>query len=136
MRKKVFFSIGILMLCLVGYGVYLYKKPHADASALAADYTLNATALYADYEKDEAAADKKYLSKIIAVKGTISGVEKTDSTLTYSLQSDSPMGGINCSMASTNKQAATAKKGDAIIIKGRCTGFLADVALVDCVIEK
>lgn len=136
MRKKVFFSIGILMLCLAAYAIYLYNKPHTSVAAVAPAYTISAAELYAAYAQDEAAANKQFLDKVLLVKGIVSDVARTDSTLTVLLESDDIAGGVSCNVAMKKNEEKTIKTGEPISIKGRCTGFLADVMLADCVIEK
>ena len=136
MRKKLFFSIGIVMLCVAIYAFYLYNKPHTGVADIAPAITLNAPELFAAYSQNEAAANKQFLDKVILVKGNVSDVERTDSTLTVLLESNDIAGGVSCNIITKNTTAASIKKGNSISIKGRCTGFLADVMLADCVIEK
>lgn len=136
MRKKIFFSIGILMLCLVGYGIYLYNKPHTSVAALSPAVTISAANLYAAYAQNEAIANKQFLDKVILVKGTVSYLSRTDSTLTVLLESNNLAGGVSCNVIAKNSVAASLKNGEPISIKGKCTGYLADVMLADCVVEK
>lgn len=136
MRKKIFFSIGILMLCLAAYAFYLYSKPHTSVAAIAPAVTINATDLYAAYTQNEATANKQFLDKVLLVKGTVSDVARTDSTLTILLESNNIAGGVSCNVTAKNTTPANIKNGESVSIKGRCTGFLADVMLADCAIEK
>ena len=136
MRKKVFFSIGILMLCLAGYALYWYQKPHTSVAAIAPAATISAADLFAAYTQNEAAANQQFLDKVVLVKGTVDQVLRTDSSLTVVLQSNDIAGGISCNILSKNTATASIKSGETVSIKGRCTGFLADVMLADCVIEQ
>jgi tRNA_anti-like len=136
MRKKVIFSIGILMLCIATYAFYLYSKPHTSVDAIAPAVTISATDLYSAFAQNEADANKKYIDKVILVKGTVSDVSRTDSTLTVLLESDNIAGGVSCNILAKNTTAAVLKSGQPVSIKGRCSGFLADVMLADCVVEK
>ena len=45
-------------------------------------------------------------------------------------------GGINCQLFAGVKPDPEPKSGDIVTVKGRCTGFLMDVNLVDCVVRK
>ena len=135
MRKKIFFSIGILMLCLAGYAFYLYNKPHTSVAAIAPSITINAADLYAAYAQNEPAANKQFLDKVVLVKGKVSDVSRTDSTLTVLLESNDIAGGVSCNIIAKNTTAASIKNGEPVSIKGRCTGYLADVMLADCIVE-
>jgi hypothetical protein len=136
MRKKIFFSVGILMLCLVAYAFYLYNKPHTSVAAIAPAITISATDLYDAYAQNEAMANKRFLNKVLLVKGIVNDVSHTDSTLTIFLKSNDIAGGVSCNITANNITSASISNGAPISVKGRCTGFLADVMLADCVIEK
>ena len=134
-RIYFFITAGILFVCVVAAGMYLYYKPRASLKNSTATATIDAVTLYEAYHKDETTADKKYLSKVIVVKGTVDEVQQTDSTLSITLKAGET-GGINCRMVIDNDVKATIpSKGVVISIKGRCSGFLMDVLLVDCLIE-
>ncbi|HEY4154582.1 MAG TPA: hypothetical protein VGM24_04125, partial [Puia sp.] len=81
-------------------------------------------------------ANKKFLGKVIEVTGSISGIQK-DTGNAGILMDATAMGGVNCGFSKTALPGLQLlKTGDTIRIKGRCTGFLMDVNLVDCVLEK
>jgi hypothetical protein len=136
MRKRIFFSIGILMLCIAAYALYLYSKPHTSVADVAPEVTINATDLYGAFAQNEAAANKQFVDKVVLVKGTVSDVSRTDSTLTVILESNNIAGGVSCNILTKNTSVTTIKSGEPVSIKGRCTGYLADVMLADCALEK
>ena len=134
MKKKLLFFISILLLCAAGWGFYLYNKPRTGVENKQADITISAADLYKQYNDNETAANQKFLNKIISVTGTADEVNQTDSTYTILLKNEADMGGVSCSLFD-NKAAAIAK-GKTVTVKGKCTGYLMDVALTDCVISK
>ena len=135
MRRKMIIFIAIVLLLLIAWGFYLYNKPHTDVSNIAASVSISAQELYQQFEQDETSANKKYLDKVIEVKGVVNEVQRSDTTLNILLSGGNGMGGINCSIAKKNL-SDNIHKNEMVRIKGRCTGFLLDVSLVDCVIEK
>jgi hypothetical protein len=118
----------------MGWGFYLYNKPHTGVNNIKPDITIQADDLYKQYNENESAANKKFLNKVIAVMGNVDEIDKTDSTYIILLKKNTDMGGISCNLF--NAKNATVQRGKTITVKGRCTGFLMDVALTDCVIEK
>lgn len=122
-----------------GYGFYLFNKKPADVRTLPDKYELTAYTLMNDFNKDETAANKKYLDKVIAVQGKVSDVKLEPSTgqATVILDSGDPMAAITCSFyddeAGSLKEI---KQGQEIVVKGKCTGKLMDVILNKCSIEK
>lgn len=125
------FILVILVVAVAGY--YLYNKPRQSAGNKTAAVTLSATALYKQYEANENTANQKYLGKVIEVQGSVSAISQQNGLAVLSLITSNPAGAINCQLF-THDKISTVKVGDAVTIKGKCTGFLMDVNLVDCAI--
>lgn len=137
--KKILLGLILVASVAAGYGFYLYNKKPADVRTLTADYTLTASALLADFNKDEAAANVKYLDKVLAVKGIVTEVklDPVSGQATVTLDSGDPMAAVTCSFY--NDEAASLKtivQGASVVIKGNCTGKLMDVVLNKCSLEK
>lgn len=138
MHKKRTLIIGavfLLLLIVFCVGFYLYNKPRQSAASQVATALLPAATLYKQYPIDEHLADQKYLGKTIEVQGLVSTISQGNTLEILSLSSNNPAGGINCQMFASGKNNSI-KVGDAITIKGRCTGFLMDVNLVDCIVKQ
>jgi tRNA_anti-like len=136
MRKKYLFGILILVLVLSGLGIYHAFKPHSNVSGEDAVANLSAPDLYQDFQHDENAANKKWVGKVIEVSGIISSVNESADYVSVNLKAVAD-GGVNCSIAIKDLDPEEKfKKGDSLTIKGKCTGFLMDVNLVDCVLRK
>jgi tRNA_anti-like len=136
MRKRFFFGIGILLLCLAGWGIYKVFKPHTNVEGEQAVTTLSAPNLYNEFQRAENMANKKWVGKIIEVSGSISSVSESGNYVSINLQA-SANGGVNCSILKKDLNPDDKfNTGDSITIKGKCTGFLMDVNLVDCVVKK
>ena len=135
MIKK--FLLAILALALLGGSIayYLYNKPVASIEKKKPDVEVSANALLSAYENDENAAGLQYNEKIIQVTGTISEVINEGTVTKVFLESDNPMSGIICEMEE-GQDVESLKTGDEVIIKGRCTGFLSDVVLVQSSLVK
>jgi hypothetical protein len=136
MRKKIIFGISILLCCLIAWEIYKTFKPHRNVSGDETAATLSAQDLYRDFQQDEKLANKKWVGKVIEVSGTISSVNESDSYISINLKATAD-GGINCSVLKKDLETGEKfKTGDSVTIKGKCSGFLMDVNLVDCVIKK
>ena len=137
MRKKKILIIGtifFIILIVFGIGFYMYNKPRQSAANEAAVGSLTAALLFKQYQENEHVADRNYLGKVIEVQGVLSTISQDDKLDILFLSSGNPAGGINCQLFAGNKNN-TLKVGDAITVKGKCTGFLMDVNMVDCVIK-
>jgi hypothetical protein len=136
MRKTHFFGIGLVLLGLVSWGIYKLYEPHRNVEGENAVATLSAINLYNEFQKNENSANKKWVGKVVEIRGTIYSVSEMENYVSINLRATAD-GGINCSLQ--KKDLSPGEKfnhGDIVTIKGKCTGFLMDVDLVDCVIKK
>lgn len=136
MKKKYFLIAGIIWVVLAGFGLYFYNKPHASAANMETDIRIDAADFYSQFQKDENAGNKKFLDKIVEVKGKIADIHHEGNVTNIQLDSGNPAGGINCSIYGNGDNFQLPSKGSVITIKGKCAGFLMDVNLVDCVVEQ
>jgi hypothetical protein len=136
MRKMYFFGIGIVLICLAAWGIYKVYKPHGNVESEQAVATLTATNLYNEFLKGESAANQKWVGKVIEITGIISSVSEAGNYVSVNLAATSE-GGVNCSVLKKDLPSGIQfNKGDSVTVKGKCTGFLMDVNLVDCIIKK
>lgn len=134
--RKIFFAVIGVGLIGVIITLYMYNKPHTNYEKLKPEYTLSCELLVADFEKDEKAANTKYLNKMLLVNGSIihiSGNETGEVTIAL----DDPMFGVTCNfnVQQSDKQSGLIKQlkvGTEVKIKGRCDGLLTDVRLTQC----
>jgi hypothetical protein len=133
--KKI--GIYLLIICFLGVfiGYKIYNKPHINVAEEATDIALTASMLLIDFSKDETKANAKYLDKIIAVKGVVTNIAEEGKKRAITLQASDDFGSVICYLVEDESMnRAAIKKGQAIVLKGICTGFLMDVILVKCVI--
>lgn len=137
MENKTTLLLIVFLLALAGgaVGFYLYQKPTPTAAAFHTDHSISASALFIDYETDEAAANERYLGKTLELTGTIREISIQEETgqATIYLEAGGILGGVSCEMAA-DQQLAKAKPGEEVTIKGICSGLLMDVVLNRCVI--
>ena len=140
MKKK--WRIVLVGLLVTGTTISLYTwkeftRTHADTAKLEAAFTYGALTLVEEFQKDESTANAKLNDKVIAVKGNISKIDIGDSTQSVFLGVDESIGAVLCQFdASHKEELAKLKEGEAVTIKGVCTGILMDVILTRCVLDK
>lgn len=141
--KKIY-KIGILLFAVAiigGFIVnhYVFHKKHKNTFELKADYSLTADDLFKEFETNEDNANTKYLGKILDVEGKILGIKELSGS--YQLSFVDEIFGVTCMIDSNyavqqKDELLALKAGDFIKIKGQCNGYLSDVKLDRCVIEK
>lgn len=126
---------GILLLILAaGWLYYLYHQPRVDVTGKDVEYVVTAIDLFDEFEKNDAEATAKYADKILIVSGTVKEFIGSGEHLTIKLDTGNDNGDINADLNKMNKEENIVI-GNKILLKGRCTGFLSDVYLADCIIE-
>jgi hypothetical protein len=133
MLKIIIWVVAIIAVLGGGYVVYDLNKPHPKAENRKAIF-FTADDLFKEYNKDEKAADAKYLDKVIEVTGTINETEKNqDGGIMAVLNTSDPASGIQCSM---RDKGITLNKGQQVTIRGFCTGNgITGVSLTDCILK-
>jgi len=145
MTKKLKTFRIILWIFLVGIVVgsatvyYVFNMPHRNISKEKAVYTLEAKQLISDFKSDEVAATKKYLDQTITVKGEIKSIRTLDNhSMVFSLEDE--MEGVSCTVdsadvANSSSKLAQLTNGSTGTFKGRCSGMLMDIQVINCVPE-
>ena len=129
--KYIFLALAALLVL----GIYLYNKPHKNVSRSEPDYVLEAKALFLAFEFDEAAANAKYLDKVIEVSGAVREVTEDEAgRLSITLDTGNDFFGVVCELqADVPWTRADFRAGQPVVFKGLCTGIAMDVVLVRCV---
>lgn len=136
--KYVLFALLVVGLLGGWYAYSEYNRKPKDLSELKADVEIDAAVLIGAYSNDENAANQLYLNKKLAVKGKIASIQKDDKELyTISLGTDVDISSVSCEMdLRHNEDAANLQVGNEVVMKGICTGYLTDVVLNMCVVQK
>ncbi|MEM8909137.1 MAG: hypothetical protein AAGD05_14925 [Bacteroidota bacterium] len=132
-------SIGFLVLLFLVllWGLWSwYDQPHQNMNGAKASVVVDAQRLFAAYSNDEASANAQYLDQVVQVSGIIARIEQATSGLpSIVLATTDGLFGVICQLDEQTKHPTfDYQAGDAITLKGMCTGMLMDVVLVRCVI--
>lgn len=136
--KKIIPVLIVLIAAAMLTGYLLWNKPHTNVQSAEAVYA-DAPALYTAFVADSAAANSKYVDKVLEVNGTVQKVFKNQEQQTVlSLQTATEGAYINCTM---EQKGVLVKEGSKVKIKGICNGLgqgdaelgiLGDVYLIRC----
>jgi len=142
--KKVIVSlVVVLLLVLFGFvfvKFYVFRKADTSVASKKADVEITVSDLVKSFEIDEKAANTKYLSKIILVKGIVDNVADTKNDtaaeITIYLKDKGKTSGVMCSFDKSIIHKDAVKSGDSVSIKGICSGYLMDVVMNKCALVK
>jgi hypothetical protein len=112
-------------------GYHLYNMPRTTAAEMSADKEVSAKELFEAFTKNEQAADTQYGNKVLEITGAVLDVQKSGKDMSVLLSGGGNEGGVNCTMAA---DVPAPRKGALVRVKGRCTGFLMDVSIIDATI--
>lgn len=132
--KKYLYIALVFAILAAAYGYYEYNRPVKGIENEKSDVMVEAAALLTEFESDEVNANKKYFDKIVEVSGTVAKVSEVDGKKSIYLNAGSDLSFIICELENVS-DAANITKGQQTSIKGKCTGFLSDVILVQSVVK-
>lgn len=119
---------------------YVFNMPRRNLSKENAIYTIEAKQLISEFKKDETSANAKYLDKAISVNGEIKSIRTLDNhSMVFSLEDG--MEGVSCTVDSADvviysSKLSSVKIGSIAAFKGRCSGMLMDIQVINCVPEQ
>jgi hypothetical protein len=135
--KIALFVVSFIALSAILAALYMYNLKHTDMAKAKPDFVITASELLKEFEDNETVASTRYINKILEVKGTIASVKPAENNvINISLMTGSDLSSVICTFNAI-ADPSVLKTGDAITLRGECSGFLMDVLLNNCaVIEK
>jgi len=134
MKKVLKVLLGILAVLAIAY-IVTFNLPKASSKNKKAELSVSATDLYKSFEDNESEANALYNNKIIEVKGRIINIsEDRQGALVILLDSGSQMGTVLCTLE--HKPDVLPSVNSTVTVKGQCNGFLTDVILNKCRLQK
>jgi hypothetical protein len=131
--------LSITILAAIA-GLYEYREFNRrlpDTHYLHAVFNVEAAELVRRFETDESRANPLYADETISVQGIVGAAQRTDTSATIFLNDGSSMASVMCEFGKRNiGEVKNIRRGDHVRIKGICSGFLMDVILVRCVVER
>jgi hypothetical protein len=128
MRKAIFISLLVAIVVIGAAVYYVFNKPHRNVVKEEPTFSLTSDQLLADYDKDTSSANRKYLDKVIQLKGQIFDmIIDQQGGVVIVLNDGKSMFGITCTISDNSKEASKKyQKGKEISLKGICTGGTVD----------
>ncbi len=103
----------------------LMSETHTATENVKADYTIGAAELIKEFTANDTATNKKYSDKMLAVTGNTSAVEiLPDSTSTIKFEDSTGSYAIFSLEKNQFDKVKTIKQGDAVSLKGVCSGSI------------
>ncbi len=130
MLKRILVVVFILVLAGVGYGVYVWNKPHRDVMDAKDIVSVSAQTIFDKYKADETAANKMYVDSTIQVSGEVDTIEKNQTGMpVIVLKTTDSMGRVRCTL----KDSTNIPTDKNLTIRGICQGYLMDVTITQAV---
>ena len=131
MRKKIRLFLTLILLALFmagGYAWFLFRQGPQSLLKRDAEISCTAEELSEAFLLNEQEAGKKYTGRIVEVTGKVFRHNPAENLLTLGDSSSTTL--ISCALATGNKPIpGLLQAGSIAVIRGICTGFLADVQL-------
>nr|WP_299000359.1 hypothetical protein [uncultured Allomuricauda sp.] len=137
-KSLIFFIILIVGLFLLRYlNDTIQKESNENDISTEAELYVTSEDLVASFLSNEEQANAMYVEKTIEVEGIVKEVTFLNNRYTVLLQGSGEYMCIMCDMKEDQVvQAQTLSRGDSVVLKGICKGFLMDAILLNCVLVK
>jgi hypothetical protein len=139
MSRKVIIVLLVFAFAVIAAFVawkLVYKKSEISVSSEKAISEIEAAVLTHEFEQDEEASNAKYTGKVILVYGIVNSVASDEQYATIYLKNEEDISGVMCSFNNNALEVNSVQKGSRVKIKGVCTGYLMDVQMTKCSLEK
>jgi ABC-type amino acid transport substrate-binding protein len=123
--RTILLAAIVLALAGVGVGVFMFNKKVPSTADLKPDFTATATDFYNEFDTDEKVAFNKYKDKVVQLSGKVQAVNAAaEGRVDVILADDAIAGTLSFSLEPDQTAKGKAlKEGDAITLKGICTGI-------------
>ena len=126
--RVIIFSALIIGTPMLAYLGYQYFRPPADTVSINADIKETALNIGAAYLQDETGSDTKYLGKVVDISGKIAAIEsKVSEGKTVYFEANDNSAPVAVLMTLGISKNESFSKGDSVLIRAFCTGYLMDV---------
>jgi tRNA_anti-like len=126
--RVIILSALVIATPMLAYLGYQYFRPPADTVNINADIKETALNIGAAYLQDETGSDTKYLGKVVDISGKIAEIESNGSEgKTVYFESNDQSAPVAVLMTLGNSKNDGFSKGDSVLIRAFCTGYLMDV---------
>ena len=89
MKKKIFIGILIVLIAIIPVVWYVFTVTFDNTADVKPDFKVEASAMLGEFIQNEKAANAKYVEKVVEVTGSITAIEKADSTFNIKMEDDS-----------------------------------------------
>jgi tRNA_anti-like len=116
--------IGAILFVVGGIAAwFIFTQEFSDTTKQDAAYTLNAIGFIKEFQASDSLANKKYVEKIITIRGRISEMEAADTTVNIKMIDTLTDAYIIFAFQQQHlAEAKQLKEGDSVSIKGSCSG--------------
>ena len=137
-RKAIIILILLIAAGIVALAVWkwTFKKSDISMASKKADVEIEAGILAQAFESNEEDANARYLGKVIVVSGVIGAMGEEGQNLSVYLKKGDDLSGVMCTFSIGSVDTSRIKVGNTVKIKGICDGYLMDVKLNKCSLEK
>ncbi|WP_435624865.1 OB-fold protein [Flagellimonas sp.] len=136
-------SVILFVVLIIGLLLFRYldkvtsEQPNEVSLTAEAEYHIKSEDLLDSFISNEELANKMYVEKTIEVEGIVKEVTFLNNRYTVLLQGNGSYTCIMCDMKEDQvAQVQTLAKGNSVVLKGICKGFLMDAILLNCVLVK
>lgn len=123
MKKKIVIGILILLIALIPVVWYVFTVTFDNTADVKPDFKVQSSAMLGEFIQNDKVANAKYTEKVVEVTGSITAIEKADSTFNIKMEDDSTGSYlIFAFQPDQTKLLSGLKANQQIVVRGSCSG--------------
>ena len=135
-KKQIFGLLSVVFILVLSFWFYtnfLLTEPSMKKQIT--KHRISAIDLYAQFDQNEAAANNKFLNKVLEVKGMIKSIDQNEQSKPVIMLETEGFGFINATLSDAKElDTLVLQNGNEVTLKGECIGLLLDVLLINAII--
>lgn len=131
--KKILFILAVIAILGALGGYWYINRPVPGLEKLNTEVRVDAAELNRAFASDESKANSLYLGKVIEVTGEVKEIDEQENSKYIILKSDELLSSVRCELDPRYNDTEVSV-GETLSLKGKCSGYLMDVELDNCII--
>lgn len=132
-------TVGIIILLFLIYdnSNSILRADFEDVTKVESSIRISSVELVRSFQRNERKANSRFVEQTLEVTGYVSEISKLNNGLSILLNGNGTSEHVLCEMRPDQwPKLESLKKGDEVIVKGVCKGYLKDAILLHCILLK
>lgn len=121
MKKKIILISLAALVGALGYGLWLFNKPHREIMDEKAAFSVTADQLTTEFARNDSLSHRRYFEQVVELRGQVTKISQVDSLVMITIDPGETFL-VSCFL--DKKETERPKVNDSVALKGLYVGYL------------